>query len=103
MIDRPLQAITVALIGFAVFPVVALSLAMVATGRGPVALGIVIGWLAGGLNAILLAFRVSRLSQRSTVAGTLYGAASRFVLIAVLAIAAYRLVALPSASPWCCS
>ena len=55
MIDRPLQAITVALIGFAVFPVVALSLAMVATGRGPVALGIVIGYVAGKpLGAALL-------------------------------------------------
>jgi hypothetical protein len=92
MIERPLQAITVSMIGFAAFPVVALSLAMVVTGRGPVALGIVTGWLAGSLNAILLAFRVSRLSRRSTVGGFLYGAASRFALIALLAMGAYRLL-----------
>jgi hypothetical protein len=92
MIERPLQSITVSLIGFAAFPVVALSLAMVATGRGSLALGIVTGWLAGSLNAILLALRVSRLSDRSTVAGVLYGAASRFALIALVALGTYRLL-----------
>jgi hypothetical protein len=92
MIERPLQSITVSLIGFAAFPVVALSLAMVATGRGSLALGIVTGWLAGSLNAILLALRVSRLSHRSTVAGVLYGAASRFALIALVALGTYRLL-----------
>jgi hypothetical protein len=92
MIDRPLQAITVSLIGWAALPVVALCVAMMAAGRGAWALGIAIGWLAGSLNAILLALRVSRLDRRSTVAGFLYGAASRFALIGLLAIAAYRLL-----------
>ncbi len=92
MIERPLRSITLSLIGFAAFPVVALSLAMVGTGRWPLALGIATGWLAGSLNAILLALRVSRLNRRSTVASFLYGAASRFALIALLAIGAYRLL-----------
>lgn len=92
MIERPLQSITISVIGLAVFPVVALSLAMVATDRGALALGIVTGWVAGSLNAILVAMRVSRLSRRSTVAGFLYGAASRFALIAVLAVVSYRLL-----------
>jgi len=92
MIDRPLQAITVSLIGWAALPVVALCVAMMAAGRGAWTLGIATGWLAGSLNAILLALRVSRLDRRSTVAGFLYGAASRFALIGLLAIAAYRLL-----------
>jgi hypothetical protein len=92
MIERPLQAITVSLIGWAALPVAALCLAMVAAGRGSWALGIVTGWLAGSLNAILLALRVSRVNRRSTVAGFLYGAASRFALIGLLAIGAYRVL-----------
>ncbi|MDQ6712609.1 MAG: ATP synthase subunit I [Candidatus Dormibacteraeota bacterium] len=92
MMDRPLQVITVSLIGWAALPVAALCLAMMAAGRGSWALGIVTGWLAGSLNAILLALRVSRVNQRSTVAGTLYGAASRFALIGLLAVGAYRLL-----------
>jgi ATP synthase I chain len=92
MIDRPLQAIAVSLIGWAALPVVALCLVMLAAGRGGWALGIVFGWFAGSLNAILLALRVSRLNRRSTVAGFLYGAASRFALIGLLAIGAYRLL-----------
>lgn len=92
MIERPLQSITVSLIGFAALPAAVLSLLMVATGRGPLALGIITGWLAGSLNAILLALRVSRLSRRSTVAGFLYGLASRFMLIALLAVGADRLL-----------
>jgi hypothetical protein len=92
MIERPLQAITVSLIAWAAIPVAALCLAMVAAGRGSWALGIVTGWLAGSLNAILLALRVSRVNRRSTVAGFLYGAASRFALIGLLAIGAYRVL-----------
>ena len=92
MIDRPLRAITVSLIGWAALPVVALCVAMVAAGRGPWALGIAVGWLAGSLNAILLALRVSRLNRRSTVGGFLYGATSRFALIGLLAIGSYRLL-----------
>jgi ATP synthase I chain len=92
MIERPLQAITVSLIGWAAVPVAALCLAMVAAGRGAWALGIVTGWLAGSLNAILLALRVSRVNRHSTVAGFLYGAASRFALIGLLAVGAYRLL-----------
>jgi len=92
MIERPLQAITVSLIGWAALPVAALCLAMVAAGRGSWALGIVTGWLAGSLNAVLLALRVSRVNRRSTVAGFLYGAASRFALIGLLAIGAYRVL-----------
>jgi ATP synthase I chain len=92
MIERPLQAITVSLIGWAAVPALALCLAMAATGRAAWALGIVTGWVAGSLNAILLALRVSRVDSRSTVAGTLYGAASRFALIGLLAVAAYRLL-----------
>ena len=92
MIERPLQAITVSLIGWAALPVAALCLAMVAAGRGAWALGIGTGWLAGSLNAILLALRVSRVNRRSTVAGFLYGAASRFALIGLFAVGAYRLL-----------
>jgi hypothetical protein len=92
MIERPLQAITASLIGFAALPAVALSVAMAAKGREPLALGIVSGWLAGSLNAILLALRVSRISRRSTVAGFLYGTASRFALIVLLALGTYRLL-----------
>jgi hypothetical protein len=92
MIERPLQVITVSLIGWAAVPVAVLCLAMVAAGRGSWALGIVTGWLAGSLNAILLALRVSRVDRYSTVAGVLYGAASRFALIGLLAIGSYRLL-----------
>jgi hypothetical protein len=92
MIERPLQAITASLIGWAALPVAALCLAMVAAGRGAWALGIVSGWLAGSLNAILLALRVSRVNRHSTVASFLYGAASRFALIGLLAVGAYRLL-----------
>jgi hypothetical protein len=92
MIERPLQSITASLIGWAALPVAALCLAMVAAGRGAWALGIVTGWLAGSLNAILLALRVSRVDRHSTVASFLYGAASRFALVGLLAVGAYRLL-----------
>jgi len=60
-------------------------------GMGSLATGVAAGWFAGTLNMTLLALRVSRLTARSTVSGFLYGTASRFALVAVIFLVAYRL------------
>ena len=90
MSERPLRAIALLLIGLSALPCGALALALAGTGRADWALGVIAGWLAGSLNEALLAVRVSRLTARSSVVGFLYGAASRFALIALTAIVAYR-------------
>jgi len=55
-------------------------------------LGLVAGWVAGSLNAVLLAIRVSRLTARSSVVNFLLGTASRFALVGLTLIVASRLL-----------
>ena len=62
-----------------------------AGGRPSWAIGVAAGWLAGGINAVLLARRVSLLTGRSSVFGFLYGMGSRFALIALVFLGAVRL------------
>ena len=78
--------------GLAAVPAFAAAIIFAATGRPEWSLGVITGWLAGSLNTALLAQRVSRLTARSTVGGFLYGAASRFTLVGLMAIGGYRLV-----------
>jgi hypothetical protein len=92
MIHRPLASIALTMIGLAALPVAAGVAAFAATGRSDWALGLFAGWLAGSLNAGLLAIRVSRLTARSTVAAFLYGTASRFAFVGLILILAYRLL-----------
>jgi hypothetical protein len=90
MIQRPLSSIALTMIGLAALPVAAGVAGFAAAGRGDWALGLAAGWLAGSLNAGLLAVRVSRLTERSSVAAFLYGTASRFALVGLILILAYR-------------
>ena len=92
MSRHPLRSITSLLAGISAVPAGLAALVLLLGGRSDWAVGIVIGWLAGSLNEALLALKVSRLTERSTVAGFLYGMGSRFALIALLAIASYRLL-----------
>ena len=92
MIHRPLSSITLMMIGFAALPVAAAVAAFSAAGRGDWALGLVAGWVAGSLNAVLLAIRVSRLTARSSVVNFLLGTASRFALVGLTLIVASRLL-----------
>jgi hypothetical protein len=78
--------------GFAALPALTAAVVFVASGRPDWSLGVIAGWLAGSLNTGLLALRVSRLTARSSVAGFLYGTASRFTLVGLIAIGGYRLV-----------
>jgi ATP synthase I chain len=79
------------MVGLAALPAFAAAAVFALEGRPDWSLGAVAGWLAGSLNTALLALRVSRLTARSTVAGFLYGAASRFTLVGLIAIGGYRL------------
>jgi hypothetical protein len=90
VIERPLRGIAAMLIGLAGLPAVLTATGLSAAGRPDWALGVIVGWFAGSLNAGLLAVRVSRLTAHSTVAGFLYSAASRFALVGGLAVASYR-------------
>jgi hypothetical protein len=92
MIHRPLSSITLMMIGLAALPVAAGVAVFSAVGRTDWALGLVAGWVAGSLNAGLLAIRVSRLTARSTVAAFIYGTASRFAFVGLILILAYRLL-----------
>jgi hypothetical protein len=78
--------------GLSAVPALAAATIFTVTGNTDWSLGVVVGWLAGSLNTALLAQRVSRLTARSTVGGFLYGAASRFTLVGVMAIGGYRLL-----------
>jgi ATP synthase I chain len=88
----PLLSIPLMMSGLAALPAFAAAAVFAAYGRPDWSLGVVAGWLAGSLNTALLALRVSRLTDRSSVAGFLYGAASRFTLVGLIAIGGYRLV-----------
>ncbi len=92
MNTRPLLSIPVMMSGFAALPAVAAAAVLAASGRADWSLGVILGWVAGSLNTALLAQRVSRLTARSAVGGFLYGAASRFTLVGVMAIGGYRLL-----------
>ncbi len=92
MIDHPLRAITRMLVLFSAAPALLAAAALAAGGRQGWALGVALGWTAGCLNAGLLAFRVSRLTARSSVVGFLFSAASRFTLVGLIAIGSYRVV-----------
>jgi hypothetical protein len=48
--------------------------------------------MAGSLNTVLLARRVSLLTGKSTVRHFVYGAASRFALVGLIAVLVYRLL-----------
>lgn len=78
--------------GLAALPAFAAAAVFVTAGHPDWSMGVIAGWLAGSLNTALLAQRVSRLTARSTVGGFLYGAASRFTLVGLIAIGGYRLV-----------
>jgi hypothetical protein len=78
--------------GLAALPAFAAAAVLASSGRPDWSLGVIAGWLAGSLNTALLAQRVSRMTARSTVGGFLYGAASRFTLIGLVAIGGYRLL-----------
>jgi hypothetical protein len=78
--------------GLAALPAFAAAAVFATSGHPDWSLGVIAGWGAGSLNTALLAMRVSRLTARSTVGGFLYGAASRFTLVGLVAIGAYRLL-----------
>jgi hypothetical protein len=88
----PLLSIPLLMSGLAALPALATAVVFASYGRADWSLGVIAGWLAGSLNTALLAQRVSRLTARSSVAGFLYGAASRFTLVGLIAIGGYRLV-----------
>ncbi|HSO93979.1 MAG TPA: ATP synthase subunit I, partial [Candidatus Dormibacteraeota bacterium] len=92
MIRRPLLAIPAISCTMAGAICAVAAIACSASGHLPWALGIGAGWLAGCLNSLLLARRVSTLTSRSRVFGFLYGMASRFALIALMFLGALRLV-----------
>ena len=89
---RPLLSIPLMMSGLAALPALAAAALCMIYGRPDWSLGVIAGWLAGSLNTALLAQRVSRMTARSSVAGFLYGAASRFTLVGLIAIGGYRLV-----------
>jgi ATP synthase I subunit len=89
---RPFTAIPLMTSGLSALAAASLVVAFHAAGLPDWSVGVIGGWLAGSLNGALLARRVSRLTAASTVAGFLYGMASRFALIAVVAIGVYRLL-----------
>jgi hypothetical protein len=86
------MSITLMTSGLAAVLAAAAMAVLSSAGRGDWALGVMAGWAAGSVNTALLARRVSRLTDQSSVAGFLYGTGSRFALIALMAIGAYRLV-----------
>ena len=92
MSNRPLARITAMTIGLAAVAAGSIAMALALAGRGDWSVGVIAGWLAGSLNAALLARRVSLLTARSTVAGFLYGMTSRFALVGATALLAYRLL-----------
>ncbi|HEV2014623.1 MAG TPA: ATP synthase subunit I [Candidatus Dormibacteraeota bacterium] len=88
----PLLSIPLMMSGLAALTALTAAAVFASNGRPDWSLGVIAGWLAGSLNTALLALRVSRLTARSSVAGFLYGAASRFTLVGLIAIGGYRLV-----------
>ena len=78
--------------GLAAVPALAAATIFAASGRTDWSVGVIVGWLAGSLNTALLAQLVSRLTARSTIGGFLYGTASRFTLVGLMAVGSYRLV-----------
>lgn len=92
MRNRPLVSIPAVTSLLAALVSALTAVVCVAGGHPSWVAGIFAGWLAGSLNAALLARRVSTLTARSRVFGFLYGMASRFALIAVAFLTAYRLV-----------
>jgi ATP synthase I subunit len=88
----PLLSIPLMMSGLAAVPALTTAAFLATAGRPDWSLGVIAGWLAGSLNTALLAQRVSRITARSSVAGFLYGAASRFTLVGLIAIGAYRLL-----------
>lgn len=90
--NRPFRTIPLMTSGLAAPAAAALVIAFVVVGQTDWSIGVIAGWVAGSLNSALLARRVSQLTAGSSVAGFLYGTASRFALVAVLAIGAYRLL-----------
>ena len=92
MKKAPLLSIPLMMSGLATLPALAAAAVFALGGRPDWSLGVVAGWLAGSLNTALLALRVSRLTAHSSVAGFLYGAASRFTLVGLIAIGSYRLL-----------
>jgi len=88
--SNPLVSITLTIMGLAAAAAACLAVLLWKLGMPNWASGVVGGWLAGTLNTALLAVRVSRLTAQSTVGGFLYGAASRFALVAVIFLLAYR-------------
>lgn len=94
---RPLLSIPLMMSALAALPALAAAAVCFTFGHPDWSLGVIAGWLAGSLNTALLAQRVSRMTARSSVAGFLYGAASRFTLVGLIAIGGYRLV---GASPF---
>ena len=96
--SRPgLASLALATAGLPAIAAASLAIALAGLGRPQMALGVVAGWAAGSINAGLLTYRVSRLSAKSTVFGFLYGMSSRFALVALLAVASFRLI---GASLW---
>lgn len=92
MSRRPLLSIPAITCTMAGAICAAAAIACSATGHLPWAMGIGGGWLAGSLNSLLLARRVSTLTSTSRVFGFLYGMASRFALIALIFLGTFRLV-----------
>ncbi len=88
----PLLFIPLLMSGLAALPAFAAATLGATYGHPDWSLGVIAGWLAGSLNTALLAQRVSRLTAGSTVGGFLYGAASRFTLVGLIAIGGYRLI-----------
>jgi hypothetical protein len=78
--------------GFSGVVVAATAGLLVVGGQRGWAAGMLAGWIAGSLNAVLLARRVSLLTGKSNVSAFLYGMASRFALVGAIGIIVYRLL-----------